>query len=147
MKEKWFQLPLLGYVQRVGFYAFLIHSSTLSEVVLIEEDFTVWRTANGLGESLSVLLDIYLGESLGESCFLFLLTNECWKLFSENYEESWHFPLASFVYKKVKRNVKACWANRTFGVLFGSLVSQSSPRLSHPCMVSPTTLSSSGSRV
>ena len=33
MKEKWFQLPLLGYVQRVGFYAFLIHSSTLSEVV------------------------------------------------------------------------------------------------------------------
>jgi len=34
MKEKWFQRPLLGYVQRVGFYAFLIHSSTLSEVVL-----------------------------------------------------------------------------------------------------------------
>ena len=33
MKEKWFQLPLSGYVQRVGFYAFLIHSSTLSEVV------------------------------------------------------------------------------------------------------------------
>jgi len=33
MKEKWFQLPLLGCVQRVGFYAFLIHSSTLSEVV------------------------------------------------------------------------------------------------------------------
>ncbi len=33
MKEKWFQLPLLGYVQRIGFYAFLIHSSTLSEVV------------------------------------------------------------------------------------------------------------------
>jgi len=34
MKEKWFQLPLSGYVQCVGFYAFLIHSSTLSEVVL-----------------------------------------------------------------------------------------------------------------
>ena len=33
MKEKWFQLLLSGYVQRVGFYAFLIHSSTLSEVV------------------------------------------------------------------------------------------------------------------
>ena len=33
MKEKWFQLPLSGYVQRVWFYAFLIHSSTLSEVV------------------------------------------------------------------------------------------------------------------
>jgi len=33
MKEKWFQLPLSGYVQRVGFYAFLIHSSTLSDVV------------------------------------------------------------------------------------------------------------------
>ncbi len=33
MKEKWFQLPLSGYVQRVGFYTFLIHSSTLSEVV------------------------------------------------------------------------------------------------------------------
>jgi len=33
MKEKWFQLPLLGYVQRVEFYAYLIHSSTLSEVV------------------------------------------------------------------------------------------------------------------
>jgi len=33
MKEKWFQLPLSGYVQWVGFYAFLIHSSTLSEVV------------------------------------------------------------------------------------------------------------------
>ena len=33
MKEKWFQLPLSGYVQCVGFYAFLIHSSTLSEVV------------------------------------------------------------------------------------------------------------------
>ncbi len=33
MKEKWFQLPLSGYVQHVGFYAFLIHLSTLSEVV------------------------------------------------------------------------------------------------------------------
>ncbi len=33
MKEKWFQLPLSGYVQRVGFYTFLIHLSTLSEVV------------------------------------------------------------------------------------------------------------------
>jgi len=33
MKEKWFQLPLSGYVQRVGFYTFFIHSSTLSEVV------------------------------------------------------------------------------------------------------------------
>ncbi len=33
MKEKWFQLPLSGYVQRVEFYAFLIHSSTLPEVV------------------------------------------------------------------------------------------------------------------
>ena len=33
MKEKWFQLPLSGYVLRVGFYAFLIHSSTHSEVV------------------------------------------------------------------------------------------------------------------
>ena len=33
MKEKWFQLPLLGYVQRVGFYAFLIQSSTHSKVV------------------------------------------------------------------------------------------------------------------
>jgi len=33
MKEKWFQLLLSGYVQRVEFYAFLIHSSTLSEVV------------------------------------------------------------------------------------------------------------------
>jgi len=33
MKEKWFQLPLSGYVQRVRFYVFLIHSSTLSEVV------------------------------------------------------------------------------------------------------------------
>ncbi len=33
MKEKWFQLPLPGYVQRVGFYAFFIHSSTLPEVV------------------------------------------------------------------------------------------------------------------
>ncbi len=33
MKEKWFQLLLSGYVQRVGFYAFLIHSSTLSKVV------------------------------------------------------------------------------------------------------------------
>ena len=33
LKEERFQLPLLGYVQRVGFYAFLIHSSTLSEVV------------------------------------------------------------------------------------------------------------------
>ena len=35
MKEKWFQLLLSGYVQRVGFYAFLIHSSTLSEVVFL----------------------------------------------------------------------------------------------------------------
>jgi hypothetical protein len=33
MKEKWFQLPLSRYVQCVGFYAFLIHSSTFSEVV------------------------------------------------------------------------------------------------------------------
>jgi hypothetical protein len=33
MKEIWFQLPVSGYVQRVGFYAFLIHPSTLSEVV------------------------------------------------------------------------------------------------------------------
>jgi len=31
--EKWFQLPLPGYVQCVGFYAFLIHSSAHSEVV------------------------------------------------------------------------------------------------------------------
>ena len=35
MKEKWFQLPLSGYVQRVGFYAFLIYSNTLSEVVFL----------------------------------------------------------------------------------------------------------------
>jgi len=35
MKEKWFQLLLSGYVQHVGFYAFLIHSSTLSEVVFL----------------------------------------------------------------------------------------------------------------
>ncbi len=34
MKEKWFQLLLPGYVQRVGFCAFLIHLSTLSEVVI-----------------------------------------------------------------------------------------------------------------
>ena len=33
LKEERFQLPPLGYVQRVGFYVFLIHSSTLSEVV------------------------------------------------------------------------------------------------------------------
>ncbi len=33
MKEKWFQLPLLGYVQCIGFYTFLIHSSTPSEMV------------------------------------------------------------------------------------------------------------------
>jgi len=33
LKEERFQLPLSGYVQRVGFYAFLIHSRTLSEVV------------------------------------------------------------------------------------------------------------------
>jgi len=33
MKEKWFQLPLSGYVQRVGFYAFLIYLNTLSEVL------------------------------------------------------------------------------------------------------------------
>ena len=33
MQEKWFQLLLSGYVQHVGFYAFLIYSSTLSEVV------------------------------------------------------------------------------------------------------------------
>jgi hypothetical protein len=40
------------------------------------------------GNRSSGLLGIYLGESLGEKCKLFLLTNECWKLFSENYEES-----------------------------------------------------------
>ena len=33
MREKWFQLSISGYVQRVGFYAFLIYLSTLSEVV------------------------------------------------------------------------------------------------------------------
>jgi hypothetical protein len=47
-----------------------------------------------------------LGESHERKVFAFKLTNECWKTFSENYEESWHFPLASFVYKKVKRNNK-----------------------------------------
>ncbi len=33
MKEKWFHLPLSRYVQRIGFYVFLIHLSTHSEVV------------------------------------------------------------------------------------------------------------------
>jgi hypothetical protein len=50
-----------------------------------------------------------------------------------------------------------CWANRTFlssdicldlsPTSLWCMVSQSSPRLSHPCMVSPTILNSSGSRV
>ena len=40
------------------------------------------------GNSFFDSLGIYLGESLGEKMKLFLLTNECWKLFSENYEES-----------------------------------------------------------
>jgi len=31
----------------------------------------------------------------GSICFW--LTNECWKTFSENYGESWHFAFASFV--------------------------------------------------
>jgi hypothetical protein len=35
------------------------------EIVLIEEDFTVWRDSERCS---SVLLGIYLGESLGESC-------------------------------------------------------------------------------
>ena len=40
------------------------------------------------GNRSSGSLGIYLGESLGEKMELFPLTNECWKLFSENYEES-----------------------------------------------------------
>ena len=35
------------------------------EVFLIDEDFTVWRDSERCS---SVLLGIYLGESLGESC-------------------------------------------------------------------------------
>jgi hypothetical protein len=36
-----------------------------TKTILIEEDFTVWRDSERCS---SVLLGIYLGESLGESC-------------------------------------------------------------------------------
>ncbi len=53
MKEKWFQLPLSGYVQRVGFYAFLIHSSTLSEVVFCTTSAYLSHCTRGYARGLS----------------------------------------------------------------------------------------------
>jgi hypothetical protein len=44
---------------------FHITTTTQPILLLIEEDFTVWRDSERCS---SVLLGIYLGESLGESC-------------------------------------------------------------------------------
>ena len=51
-------------------------------------DIAVRRTANGLGESFFGLARYLPSKKVLEKSVSFLLTNECWKLFSENYEES-----------------------------------------------------------
>jgi hypothetical protein len=70
-----FQIPALEWRRWAHFHPPSLHvgievsaldgKSRRQEAVLIEEDFTVWRDSERCS---SVLLGIYLGESLGESC-------------------------------------------------------------------------------
>ncbi len=57
-------------------------------------DITVLTDSNWSQEL--ILLVVTRKQNLKES-ICFKLTNECWKMFSENYGKSWHFSFASFV--------------------------------------------------
>jgi hypothetical protein len=107
--------------------------------LLIEGYITVQRTAIGLGDSFFGFTRRLSRRKSWKKALAISLTNECWKTILENYEESWHFPLASFVYEKVKRNSKragptehSCHLTSVLDLSPTSLwcmVSQSSPQL------------------
>ena len=62
-----------------------------------------WGCFTVLGDSYwsrGLVLRVPSREKILKRSICFKLTNECWKTFSENYGESWHFAFTSFVYKR-----------------------------------------------